>query len=181
MVFLILVLFIVGIVAILMEAVLPYGVSAAIGSIAIVASFYLAFTNFPVPLAMIYCLAALVVAVVIVRFAIKMGFSRMTLAPPPPSEEDGPVVRSDAPPAELPEVGDIAEVVQPLRPTGTIRWKGQRLSAKSVQTEKEVPKGARVRIEGLDSIFWQVREITDGDGHGNEAPADVEKSPADET
>lgn len=177
MVFVILLLFIVGIVAILMETVLPYGVSATIGGIAIVGSFYLAFTNFPVPLAMIYCFAALVVAAIIVRFAVKMGFRRMTLAPPSASEEDGPVVGADAPLDELPEAGDFAEVVQPLRPTGTIRWKGQRLPAKSVQTEKEVPKGAKVRIEGLDSIFWQVREIEAGD----ETTTDADESPAEET
>lgn len=156
MILLIILFFVVGIVAIMFEAVLPFGVAAAFGFLIIAVSVYVTYVEFGLNLAILYCMMALAVALLVTRLVIRSGLKWMTLNPPKPAG----AARAASPPAGAaspePRVGDAALVVAPLRPTGTIEIGGRRLAARSVSPEVEFPIGARVRLVSRDSIYWVV-------------------------
>lgn len=160
MILLIILFFIIGILAIIFEAILPFGISATFGFLIIALSGYLAYMEFGLNLAILYCIIAFVVAIVVTRMVMRSGLKWMTLAPP-----KTPAASPAAAPSEPePSIGDEAEVVAPLRPTGTIEVHGQRLAARSVSPEVEVPVGARVRLDSRDSIYWVVEVVTGNPG-----------------
>ena len=159
MIILIIILFIFGLIAILLEAVVPFGISAILGVGAIAFSGYLAFDHFGFAQGVIYCVIAAGIAGILVRFAVKSGLSIMTLSPPGRAGKKGNRgAGGESTEAGVPKMGEMAKVVQPLRPTGTIEWEGQRLPARASLPEFEYPVGTLVRIEGKDSIFWTVVE-----------------------
>jgi membrane-bound ClpP family serine protease len=145
-------LFVVGVFAIMMETIAPFGIAAAIGLLIIGASGWLAVAEFGPALGLLYCIFALVVAVVTARFSVRGGLIVMTLRPPRSTAGD----ESDKPPdeAELhgPAVGQTVVVVQPLRPTGSILWEGRRLPARTSQAEIAIPSGARAVVRAKESI-----------------------------
>lgn len=178
MIILIIFLFVVGLIAILLEAVLPMGISAIVGILAITFSGYLAFDQYGFKLGAIYCLIAAGIAVVVVRFAVKSGLDLMTLSPPGRSRKKGADPEDRAPEAlPFPSIGEVAEVVQPLRPTGTIEWEGQRLPARASLPEHEYSVGTLVRIEGKDSIFWVVGKLESEGSDASEASENAEAEP----
>lgn len=160
MVLIIILLFIIGVFAILAEAFLPFGISAVLGFLVIGLSCYLAFTEFEPALAAIYCVMALLVAIITARVVVTSGLEWLKLRSPWP----GRLAKRSSPSAkEDPPLGAEAVVIQPLRPTGTIEWRERRLPARTLRTERETPMGAKVRIRGRDSTFWLVEEIADAD------------------
>lgn len=160
MILLIILFFIIGILAIIFEAILPFGISATFGFLIIAASGYIAYMEFGLNLAILYCIIAFIVAIVVTRMVMRSGLKWMTLAPPKKPAES-PVA---APAGPEPQLGDEAVVVAPLRPTGTIEVHGQRLAARSESPEIEVPIGATVRLASRDSIYWVVEQVADAAG-----------------
>lgn len=167
MILLIILFFIIGILAIVFEAVLPFGISATFGFLIIALSGYLAYMEFGLNLAILYCIIAFIVAIVVTRMVMRSGLKWMTLAPPK-KPAASPVA---APAGPEPAIGDEAEVVAPLRPTGAIEVHGQRLAARSVSPEIEVPVGARVRLTSRDSIYWVVETVEGTAGTDGNAEA----------
>lgn len=159
MILLIILFFIIGILAIVFEAVLPFGISAAFGFAIIALSGYLAYMEFGLNLAILYCIIAFIVAIVVTRMVMRSGLKWMTLAPPKKSAAP-PVAPPSGP---QPSIGDEARVVAPLRPTGAVEIHGQRVAARSISPEVEVPIGTRVRLASRDSIYWVV-EVISGTG-----------------
>lgn len=143
-------LFVLGVFAIVLETVLPFGLSATAGFAMIALSGYLAFHEYSPAVASMYCLLALGLSLVLARVAFVNGVKILSLTPPAPRTSDG-ANGQDRP---TPGVGDTAIVVQPLRPTGTIEWQGQRLPARSALVEREISAGKSVRISGRDSVYW---------------------------
>jgi membrane-bound ClpP family serine protease len=158
MILLIILFFVIGIIAIMFEAVLPFGISAVFGFAIIALSGYIAYMEFGLNLAILYCIIALVVALLVTRMVMRSGLRWMTLAPPRPRPADS---NPAAAPVEEPVIGDHAVVVAPLRPTGTIEVRGQRLAARSISPEIELAKGRVVRLTAKDSIYWVVEALPD--------------------
>lgn len=155
MILLIILFFVVGIVAIMFEAVLPFGIAAIFGFSIIALSVYIAYVEFGLNLAILYCMMALSVALLVTRLMVRSGLKFMTLSPPHPAGAAKSTPAAQAAPPE-PRAGDPALVVAPLRPTGTIEIGGRRLAARSVSPEVEFAIGARVRLLSRDSIYWVV-------------------------
>jgi membrane-bound ClpP family serine protease len=166
LILLLIVFFVIGLIAIMLEAVLPYGISAAFGFALIAISGYLAYMEFGVTLAILYCLIALTTAVLVTRLVMRSGLNWMTLPPPKAGE---PRAAPAPTPAVEPRPGDIARVVAPLRPTGTIDVGGRRVAARCEQPELEFAAGARVRLIERDSIYWVV-EGAEGSAGDGESP-----------
>lgn len=174
MILIITLLFIFGVFAIFLEVVLPFGVSATLGFIAIGASGYIAVTQEGPVKGALYCVMALAVAIVVARFSIKSGLKAMELKPPGRGRRGK--TRAGAAPASAakdPPRGALARVIQPLRPTGAIEWEGKRLAARTAQPEIECPRGATVRIKGRDSTFWVVEKVEPGRGESSAGGAGV--------
>ena len=156
MILLIFALFIVGMLAILLEAVLPYGISAILGALMIGFSIYLAYDNYGLALAAFYSFAALVLSILLLRWVLQRGVQAFSLKSPV-----GFSSRKESPPppaAAKAKMGDLAVTVQPLRPTGSIEFQETRHNAMYLYPEREIPVGARVRIRGRDSIYYLVEE-----------------------
>jgi membrane-bound ClpP family serine protease len=150
-------LLIIGIVLILLESVLPFGISMIIGAAVIMFSWYLSWMmnegkDAQLPLTVMYILISTSLAGLTVFFSMKAGIRSMTLDAP---DEDA--VREDDR-SHWPGTGQVVEVTQTLRPTGTIRWQDERLPARTVQTEKEFRIGDKVRVCGKDSVYLLVEE-----------------------
>ncbi len=160
MIILITLLFITGIFAIVLEAVLPFGISATAGLLIIAGSGYAAVYQFGWTLGMLYCILAFAIAVVATRLTMRSGLRAMRLVPPPAKKTDPSSAAAQSQGLEVePEAGERAVVVQPLRPIGTIEWKGHRLPAKSHHPEHVTQAGTAVTISGKDSVYWIVEEI----------------------
>ena len=155
-------LLLIGIFLMMLEIVLPYGLSFIAGLCVIGLSCYLAFREYSPGEALIYVVAAAALsggcAYYIFRSEIRL--TALQTPPPPPRE-----VPADQQPHERPGVGEIVEVVQVLRPTGTVRWQNHRFPARSVRQEEEVEVGASVRVKGHDSSYLLVE------------PSDLSESP----
>ena len=144
----IILLLVVGLTLIMLEAVLPYGVSATVGIACIVGSVYYAFVQFGPELGVVYLLLLAPTAGGILWIAVRIGKRTLSLGLPP---ESGAGPRPEA--LEPPPVGDLAEVVQPLRPTGTVRWNERNWPARSLRPERPIEIGRRVRVRGYDSVY----------------------------
>jgi membrane-bound ClpP family serine protease len=160
MIFLIFLLLFVGLLAVVMEAVLPFGISLILGFGLIIGSGWLAIEEFGMAMGITYCLMALAASIILLRITIRSGLDWMRLNPPHPSPSTPAVqgARETATSQAQPHMGDWAQVVQPLRPTGTIEWRSQRFAARSLHVEKEIPIGRDVVIRGQDSIYLLVEE-----------------------
>lgn len=171
MILLIILFFVVGIVAIMFETLLPFGISAIFGFALIGASAYVAYLEFGINLAILYCLMSLSVAFLVTRLVFRSGLRWLTLKPPRPETPAAGV----APVSEAdPRPGDAARVVAPLRPTGTVDCQGRRMPARCVLPEQEIPIGAEVRLVSKDSIYWIVERAESGAVRGYEgAPPSV--------
>lgn len=174
MILIITLLFIFGVFAIFLEVVLPFGISATLGFVAIGVSGYIAVTQEGPVKGALYCVMALAVAIVVARFSIKSGLKAMELRPPggrrrAKTRAGG----ASASAAKVPPTGALARVIQPLRPTGAIEWEGKRYAARTVQPEIECPRGATVRVKARDSTFWLVEIVESADGESSAGDAGV--------
>ena len=79
MILIITLLFIFGVFAIFLEVVLPFGISAILGFVAIGASGYIAIDQEGPVKGALYCVMALAVAIIVARFSIKSGLKAMEL------------------------------------------------------------------------------------------------------
>lgn len=142
-------IFLIGMGLVAVEAVTPWGVAGALGIGLILYSGWLAVDAVGPKLGAIYCLMALGAAGVLMRTALRTGVEYMQLKPP------GRAAAMKAA-AGGPGVGEIARVVQPLRPTGTIEWNSKRYPARAISPELEFAVGSSVRIRERDSVFYLV-------------------------
>lgn len=65
-------------------------------------------------------------------------------------------------------IGDRAEVVTDLSPTGRIRYRGELWRAVA---SEPIPAGSRVVIVGVDGMRVRVRAVSSEDGSGNGQPS----------
>jgi len=156
MILVVILLLIAGVFAVAAEAVLPFGISAGLGILAILVSAYLAYQEYGAGVAALYLIMALAAALILLRLVTKSGLEWLALRPPP-KREGGAAPSAGA--DEEPPMGATATVVQVLRPTGSIQWEGHRYPARSLEPERASPPGSRVRIVGRDSIYFLVEEI----------------------
>lgn len=159
MVIIIFALFFLGCLALVLEVLLPFAISATLGLILIGLSCYLAFRVGSPTTGVLYTSMALIISLLLTRTTVRSSLRWMKLGPP--KKTNVPL----APPEEKrPRLGDLARVVQPLRPTGSVEWNGRRLAARSLSPERESPIGQMVRIQGQDSIFLLVEEVPESSG-----------------
>jgi membrane-bound ClpP family serine protease len=146
----IVILLILGIALIFMEVFVPFGISLVCGLGLIFWSWYLCYQNTDnFPIALIWMTFSGLVAGGSVWWVWRSGMKLITLAPPDAGDGQD----------ERPVVGDVVEVLHPLRPTGAIRWDGKRYPARSIHAEKECPKGSKVIVRGEDSIYLVVEPM----------------------
>ena len=159
MILTIILLFLFGVFAIILEVALPFGISAALGVAVIAFSGYLAVQAAGPVGGTIYLVIALFIVTFTAYWSIRSGLRLIRLKSLNPDDsaradgEDADADYSDGPP-----IGALAAVVQPLRPTGTIEWEGRRLSARTIHPEQELAVGSTVRVVERDSIYFIVEE-----------------------
>lgn len=143
----IVILMFVGLVLIMLESVLPYGISAILGLLFIIWGGVKAIEEFGPHLGAIFMTLALGMGMALAFLSARWGKNLMTLQPPRRKKE-----KED----EAPANGERVEVVQPLHPTGTVKWRGHRFSARLVELECEADEGLEVVVCGRDSIYLLV-------------------------
>ncbi len=144
--FLVVVLLLLGLILIALEAALPYGVSAIIGLLMLALSIYYSFLIWGPAHGMLVLILVIPAVTGVLWLAIRHGKSAMALKP----AEDEPPPEVDP---ERPPLGQVLEVVQPLRPTGSVRWQGRLLAARSLRQELRLDAGREVVVRGHDSIY----------------------------
>lgn len=150
MFWLIFLLLVAGLILILLEAVVPHGLSMIAGLIVIGFSLYVAVRQDWSPqLTALYMVLALVFASGTAWLTLRSGVGLIALRPP-----GGTAV------AEGPNVGEELQVIQPLRPTGSVLWQGRRLAARSLRPEVETPVGQSVVLRDRDSIYLLVEPLS---------------------
>jgi membrane-bound ClpP family serine protease len=147
----ILLLLFLGLVLILLEVLLPYGISFIAGVFVIGVAVYKLYQEDPRS-GMALLMVALPVAGGLAWYVFRSGIRLVSLEPP----------AADPTPAGPPD-GASVTVSQTLRPTGTVTWEKGRYAARTVQIETEIPAGRRVRVVGRESIYLLVKP-EDGDG-----------------
>lgn len=156
---LILLLLMFGVALIILEILVPYGLAAIAGGIVIVASMIICFQTYGLEMGLLYSLVGLLIGVIACVVVFRKGVLWLSLKPasdlPPEWETAGP-------PKRLPSAGELAQVIQPLRPTGTIVWQNRRLPARTLKPEMELKRGATVQIKGSDSIYILVEPARQG-------------------
>jgi membrane-bound ClpP family serine protease len=154
MVLVIILLFALGLVAFILEIVLPFGISAVVGLVLMGVAGYLSIHEFGPGRGSIYLIMAAGVSAAIVWVGVVWSRRYSQLKPLPRKTRPEDLEST----AKEPALGDAAVVVQPLRPTGTIEWQGRQLMARTLRVERIVEPGATVLIRGRDSTFWIVDE-----------------------
>lgn len=165
MILTIILLFLFGVFAIILEVALPFGISATVGIAMIAFSGYLAVKAAGPVGGMIYLVIALIIAAFTAFWSIRSGLRLIRLKSSGPGDSaraDGEDVDTDY--SDGPPIGALASVVQPLRPTGTIEWEGHRLSARAIHPEQELAVGSTVRVVERDSTYFIVEESAGGAG-----------------
>lgn len=149
-----------SVILILLEIILPYGISMVIGLLVLGLSIYLFREHDPQTWGW-YTLVATGLALGAAVYVLKSGVSLLTLKPVDPPEPPERAATEDA--ATWPRVGDQVEAVQPLRPTGTVLWEGRRYPARCTRYEVTVPVGAKLKVTGLDSTYLLVVPVEGAD------------------
>lgn len=148
-------LLVIGLCAIVLEVVLPFGISAIIGAALIILSGWLAINELGPTMGLAYCVLVLAISVYVMRMVLKAGAKAMVLMPPD-SKSAGKSAEELQPD---PKAGDIVTVAQVLRPTGSVEFHGRRFPARMVFIEQVVMPGESVRVRGRDSTFFLVEQI----------------------
>lgn len=139
-----------GIILIILEAVVPHGLSVIAGLGVISVSIYLCYKGYGAQLGSIYLVISAFMAFSAAFVVFRSSIRYMALHPQ--DKGGGSAKRS----GNEPPVGEWLRVIQPLRPTGTVEWQGRRFPARSLRPEVEVPVGARVRLQDYDSVYLLV-------------------------
>jgi membrane protein implicated in regulation of membrane protease activity len=141
-----------GIFLILLEVIVPHGLSMIAGFAVIAFSVYYCFRQAP-GLVLPYLVFALIIAGVCAYVVFRTGIRTMTLGAAPP---DHPAQSDGASPREEPKIGQRVRVSQPLRPTGMIECGGKHWPARAFRSEIEFKIGEEVEIRERDSIYLVV-------------------------
>lgn len=158
MFWLILILLLFGIFLMMIEVYAPHGISMIAGLGVIAYSCYLCYTEpgVSVQLATVYMAGALAVAAGAAFFIMRTGMRLLVFKGIRPDKGKLP---DGLPVASQPGLGQLVEVVQPLHPTGTVLWEGNRLPARTLRPEIESPVGEKVVVRGRDSIYTLVEPV----------------------
>lgn len=161
MFWLIVLLLFIGIILIILEAVVPHGLSVIAGVGVIAVSVYLCFKSYGMQLGTIYLVISLLLSFSAAFVMFKSSIRFLALHPWDEREREA----GEPKPAEATEplLGEWLRVTQPLRPTGTVEWRGRRYPARSLRPELEIPVGARVRLHDHDSVYLLV-DLGEDDG-----------------
>lgn len=149
MFWLIVLLLFMGIILIILEAVVPHGLSVIAGLAVIATSVYLCYYAYGPQLGTIYLVISLFLSATAAYIVFRSSIRFLALRPADPK----PNPKASA--AE-PQVGEVLRVTQPLRPTGTVEWRGRRFPARCLRPEIELPVGAEVQLRAHDSVYLLV-------------------------
>jgi membrane-bound serine protease (ClpP class) len=150
------ILFVVGIVLILLELVLPGGIIGIFGFAAFLASFFLAAENFihmGISLLIAFTISILASVVMIKVYDKKMKFFKKLILTDSTSTESGYVSNRNR--TEL--IGVIAHTLTDLRPSGTIIVEDERIDA--VSEGGFIKKDSTVKIVKVEGSRIVVREL----------------------
>jgi membrane-bound serine protease (ClpP class) len=150
------ILFVVGIVLILLELVLPGGIIGIFGFAAFLASFFLAAENFVhmgISLLIAFTISILASVVMIKVYDKKMKFFKKLILTDSTSTESGYVSNRNR--TEL--IGIIAHALTDLRPSGTIIVEDERIDA--VSEGGFIKKDSTVKIVKVEGSRIVVREL----------------------
>jgi membrane-bound serine protease (ClpP class) len=150
------ILFVVGIVLILLELVLPGGIIGIFGFAAFLASFFLAAENFVhmgISLLIAFTISILASVVMIKVYDKKMKFFKKLILTDSTSTESGYVSNRNR--TEL--IGVIAHALTDLRPSGTIIVEDERIDA--VSEGGFIKKDSTVKIVKVEGSRIVVREL----------------------
>ena len=158
MFWLILILLFFGIFLMMIEVYAPHGISMIAGLGVIAYSCYLCYSEPGVStqLATVYMVGALTVATGAAFFILRTGMKLLVFKVRKPDKGRLP---DGQPAAGQPGLGQLVEVIQPLHPTGTVFWEGNRLPARTLRPEIESPVGEKVIVRGRDSIYTLVEPV----------------------
>lgn len=164
MFWLIVLLLFIGIILIILEAVVPHGLSVLAGVGVIAVSVFLCYREYGVQLGTIYLVISLLLSFSAAFVMLKSSIRLLALQPSEERERESESGEEPkAPASNEPLVGEWLRVTQPLRPTGTVEWRGRRYPARSLRPELEIPVGARVRLHDHDSVYLLV-DLGEDDG-----------------
>ncbi len=156
MFWLILLLMLVAVGMMMMEVMLPFGISMMMGLILLGGAILMAFYAFGPERGMVYLIMGGLVAGGSVWWVMRRGTSLMALKP----DRGGELGPGSGGGGEVdPPEGARARVIQPLRPTGMVQWEGRRYSARSLRPEKTLASGREVSVRGRDSIYLLVEPV----------------------
>ena len=158
MFWLIVAMLIIGIILILLEAVVPFGLSIISGGVIIAASAWLCFHEYGPVGGGFYLAVSLAFSIGAAVWCFRSGLSWLALKPPETSAKGQ---KTQAPRNAMPRQGDRGRVLQPLHPTGSIMCGGQRWAARTLNPEQELGVGCEVVIQGVDSIYLLVEPCGD--------------------
>ncbi|WP_111438950.1 NfeD family protein [Psychrobacillus insolitus] len=154
------ILFVIGILLIVAEFFLPFGISGILGAGAIVLSIILAGGNVTqMSIAVLIALTVTIVGMVIIMkfFGKELRvFNKMILSDAT-STDKGYVSNENR--TDL--IGKVAITMTPLRPAGTIRMDNERIDA--VSDGSYIDKGKRVKIIKVEGSRIVVREVIEGE------------------
>ncbi|MBN1865971.1 hypothetical protein JW916_01645 [Candidatus Sumerlaeota bacterium] len=146
MLLLIVALLLVGLILIVVESFLPFGITGIVGGLIVAASAYLCIQEYGwgAGIAYLAVCAILAASVAILSF---LGISRRLRLPPPEAD-------SSANRAERNErIGARGIVTKTLNPTGYVNVLGRRCSARCEMSHIEIPRGASVVVTGTDGPY----------------------------
>lgn len=149
MFWLIVLLLFVGIILIILEAVVPHGLSVIAGLAVIAISVYVCYFSYGPQLGTIYLVISIFLSATAAYIVFRSSIRFLALHP----AESKTTPKSGA---NEPALGEVLRVTQPLRPTGTVEWRGRRFPARSLRPEIEVPVGAQVHLRDHDSVYLLV-------------------------
>lgn len=145
-----------GIMLILAEVIVPHGISIVAGLLVIAGSIFICYKTYGPGLGTIYMIVSVAFAGIASYFVFRSGISFLALHPPRPEGGAAPAAPAQNGGEERPAPGALLRVSQPLRPTGTVEWRGRRFPARSLRPERESAVGEQVRLCDWDSIYLLV-------------------------
>jgi membrane-bound serine protease (ClpP class) len=158
-------LFVVGVVLILLELVLPGGIIGIFGFASVLASFFLSaqsFTHMGISLLIAFSISIIACLVMIKVFDRKMKFFKKLILTDSTSTESGYVSNQNR--TELLDL--IGSTLTDLRPSGTVIIQDERIDV--VSEGAYIPKGTEVKIIKVEGSRIVVRKIKDEEKGGKQ-------------
>ena len=148
-------LFLVGLVFLAFEVLVPGIVMAAVGGLIMAGGCAVAFARFGA--AGGFTAVAVAVALVALTFFLEFVVLPRTRAGRRMFLRSAVVATTQPPPAEVGVIGKTGEALTVLAPSGYVSIEGKRYEAYSL--DGHVPKGAKLRVTGLDHLALKVSKI----------------------